>query len=71
MRQGWRCEVCKARSSVSYKRDAGVYEVIQRLKASHQRRSPDCAGGMADLRVTDWRRALGRGGRGRKIGVRP
>ena len=55
MRQGWRCEVCKARSAVSFKRDAGVWEVVQRINASHKRRSSDCLAGLHNLRLTNWR----------------
>jgi hypothetical protein len=57
MRQGWRCIVCKAQSCVTHKRDAGVTEVVERILASHRRRSPDCIPYLNKIRTTNWRKA--------------
>lgn len=40
--QPWYCEECGCMGVVLFRRNAGVYEIIERLRMAHTAASPEC-----------------------------
>lgn len=51
MTQRWRCIFCRTRGSVRFAKDAGVFEVVEAIVASHRKRSPGCTASREEVQA--------------------
>ncbi len=47
----WYCERCSRNGRVVVVPDEGAYATVERIAATHRRKSPDCLSGTMDLRI--------------------
>lgn len=49
----WACEACGGSGVVEHDENAGVYEVVNKLRDAHQASYPNCNNGVAKMRVQE------------------